>query len=240
MRRLGGTDLELLEQLFEQLPDCPFFAKDSGRRYVAANTAMARLCGVRRPRDLYGLTADAIFPPALAAYYEALDRQVLAGGRPLANRLDLSGGPGQPVWLLFTRTPVSDPEGRPVGVAAASRRLKPADRDRPTYHRIAKAVGLLESRPEARLGLDGLAAAAGVSKSQLERDFGKLFGMTPGAFLQQLRIERSLQLLETTMTIAQVAHACGYADHSAFTQRFRDTLGLTPSDYRARLAARGP
>jgi len=32
--------------------------------------------------------------------------------------------------------------------------------------------------------------------------------------------------------IVNVAHACGFADQSAFTRRFRATIGMSPSEYR--------
>ena len=34
------------------------------------------------------------------------------------------------------------------------------------------------------------------------------------------------------MSVAEVAHACGYSDHSAFTRQFRATVGLTPREFR--------
>jgi AraC-like DNA-binding protein len=32
--------------------------------------------------------------------------------------------------------------------------------------------------------------------------------------------------------VAEIAQACGYGDHSAFTRQFKATTGLTPSQYR--------
>jgi AraC-like DNA-binding protein len=32
--------------------------------------------------------------------------------------------------------------------------------------------------------------------------------------------------------VSSIAHACGYADHSAFTRRFVQAVGTTPSKYR--------
>jgi AraC-like DNA-binding protein len=238
MRLLASTDLDLLEQLFEQLADCPFFVKDAELRYVAANTAMAGLCGVRRPRDLYGRRAGDFFPPALTLRYEGLDRQVLAQGRAVTNLLDPSMGAGaESVWLLFSRVPVKTAEGAVAGVAAASRRLKSVDSEYPTYRRLSQVAERLRQRCEEPLRLDELTALAGVSKSQLERDFFRLFALTPSAFLQQARIEKALRLLDGPMTVAQIAYECGYADHSAFTRRFRETVGVTPREHRLR--ARG-
>lgn len=239
MRLLGATDLDLLEQLFEQHPDCPFFVKDGALRYVAANGAMARLCGVKRPRDIYGMRAGELFPPELALRYEALDRWVLLRGRAVRNRLEISGrAGGTPIWLLFSRFPVLDAGGSPVGIAGVSRQLKQGDSSQPIYRRLARATERLRGQYNQPLRLDALARLAGVSKAQIERDFARLFGVTPREFLQQARLERAMHLLESDMSVAAVAYECGYSDHSAFSRRFHAMLGMSPSRYRAYLRKR--
>lgn len=236
MRRLGGLDLEMLEVLFAGLPDSPFFVKDSELRYVAANPAMARLCGVKRPERLIGKTARDVFGEGLARRYEALDRQVLGSGQAIINKVDLSAGRGvAPTWLLFSRAPVKDADGEVVGVAATSRRLKAADPEHPTYPRLSAVAERIEQRLDEPLELGSLAAMAQLSKSQLERDFHALFGFTPRDYLQKCRIEKALSLLESEASVAEIAYACGYADHSAFSRRFRDLVGTSPRAYRAAL-----
>jgi AraC-like DNA-binding protein len=39
-------------------------------------------------------------------------------------------------------------------------------------------------------------------------------------------------LLAGAGSIAAIAHACGYADHSAFARQFRRSTGLSPRAYR--------
>jgi AraC-like DNA-binding protein len=39
-------------------------------------------------------------------------------------------------------------------------------------------------------------------------------------------------MLAGEASVADIAQACGYADHSAFTRQFRATTGVTPSEYR--------
>lgn len=239
MRRLGINDLDLLEAVFEQLPNSPFFVKDKELRYCAANTAMAQLCGVKRPQNLYGRRASDFFPASLAQRYEMLDEQVLWGGSPMTNMLDRTMvARGEPAWLLFSRLPVRDGDGSIVGVVATSRRLKPQSGAQQIYDRIAAITERMRREFDEPLRLDELAQEAGVSKSQLERDFLRLFSMSPRAFLQQVRLERALQMLEATdHSIAQIAYECGYADHSAFTRRFQKIFGVHPRGYRAQYAA---
>jgi AraC-like DNA-binding protein len=49
--------------------------------------------------------------------------------------------------------------------------------------------------------------------------------------LIKLRIDHAAVLLGGHDTIAAIAQACGYADHSAFTRQFRSVVGVTPRDY---------
>ncbi len=238
--RMAGADIgtmhasvSLASSLFERLDDCPFFIKDAGLRYVAANPAMARLCGVKDAAALIGNRASAFFPSLVAARYEALDSQVLASGEPLTDRLDLAAaGRGAGAWLLFSRHPLRGDDGSIIGVAASARRLAAAEARQPIYARLAQAVARLEARPAAALDLEQLAGLVGVSPSQLERDFRSAFGMSPMRFLHKLRIDRALPLIRDGQSIAEVAQAVGYTDQSAFTRRFGLEMGWTASEWR--------
>ena len=173
MRRLGGTDLDLLEALFDQHSGSPFFVKDSVLRYVAANRAMARLCGLPSARLLIGRRAGDLFAPALADHYEKLDRQVLDSGRPMTNVLEPTAAPdGGTAWLLFTRVPVRDPMGRAVGVAANARRLPGGETIEAAYYRVKAATDRLRDQFDQQVSLRSVAEAIGTSLTQLERDFG--------------------------------------------------------------------
>lgn len=230
---MEAQTLDLLSRLFDRLDDCPFFIKDEGLRYTAANPAMARLCGAPSPAAMIGQRAGAFFSKLVAERYEALDREVIETGQMVTDRLDLAAaGRGAAAWLLFSRHPVHDREGRVVGVAASARRLADAEARQPVFTRLARAVARLEAAPHAPLDLPSLAASAGVSPSQIERDFRSAFGVSPQQFLHKLRIARALPLLSQGRAIAEAALAVGYSDQSAFTRRFHRVMGCTPSAWR--------
>jgi PAS domain S-box-containing protein len=223
-----------LPALFDRL-DVPFFLKDRHLVYVAANPAMARLCGFADPSALVGRRAADLFPRAEAERFEALDRGVMHSGRPLHDRLEhVASGRGRPAWLLYSRVPVHDHLGRVAGVAASARRLDERERRAPRFARLAAAVDWLEAHLAAPLDLPSLARAAGVSPAQLERDFRNAFGMPPRRFQHKLRIERACAALAGSASVAEIALACGFADQSAFTRRFRAIAGCTPSAWRQR------
>jgi AraC family transcriptional regulator len=83
------------------------------------------------------------------------------------------------------------------------------------------------------LTLGTLAQLACMSEFHLARMFRVSFGMPPSAWIAQRRIERARDLLKTTeLPLQQVADACGYADLSHFSHRFRDALGVPPGRFR--------
>jgi len=65
------------------------------------------------------------------------------------------------------------------------------------------------------------------------RRFKNACDITPGQYLQVLRIEQARKLLETsTMPLENLINAVGYEDLSSFTRLFKKTTGLSPSQYR--------
>lgn len=234
MRSLGATDLDLLESLLDQHSGLPFFVKDSDLRYVAANRAMARLCGLTTGRELFGRRAGELFGEKLGSHYETLDTAVLTTGRSLTNVLEPTASQqGGRAWLLFTRVPVRDVDGGVVGVAANARQLPSGYATEGCYRRLKAATEHLRTDFDQQVSLREIATRIGTSITQLERDFRKVFDMTPSAFLDSLRLDFAKALLgDQATSVASVAHACGYADHSAFSRRFMKRVGVTPTEYR--------
>ena len=90
------------------------------------------------------------------------------------------------------------------------------------------------------LGLDELAAVAGLSKFHFIRSFAAVYGLTPVAYVGERRVERAQDLLRTTnLTVTEVCHAVGYSSLGSFSSRFREITGETPSAFQARYAVRG-
>jgi len=69
--------------------------------------------------------------------------------------------------------------------------------------------------------------------NQFERKFKDVFQISPSRFLIRYRIHRACcDLLHTDRTITQIAQEHGPYDHSHFIRYFRDTMGMTPNQYR--------
>lgn len=92
----------------------------------------------------------------------------------------------------------------------------------------------IDAHLDQALTLGMLADLACMSEYHLARMFRISFGMPPHAWIAARRLERAQRLLKTSaMPLQQVADACGYADLSHFSHRFRAALGVAPSRYRA-------
>ena len=77
-----------------------------------------------------------------------------------------------------------------------------------------------------------LAGVVGLSPAHLVRAFGRAYGLPPHRYQTALRIDRTKRLLAVgAMTIGEVAHAAGFADHAHFTRTFRRWVGCPPSGY---------
>jgi AraC-like DNA-binding protein len=81
-----------------------------------------------------------------------------------------------------------------------------------------------------------VARACGISPSHLSRTFRKIMGVTFTQYLTELRMTEAQRLLvRTSMSVMEVAMQVGYSRHSYFSKRFRETVGITPIDFRRRV-----
>lgn len=101
---------------------------------------------------------------------------------------------------------------------------------------VAKAIERLHSFPEEPASLAELAALSGVSRFQLLRGFAGEVGITPHAYLVQLRVRLARRLLANGLPPAQAAVQAGFADQSHLTRAFVRQVGITPGRYRAAVA----
>lgn len=101
--------------------------------------------------------------------------------------------------------------------------------------KLIEAVSLMEANLEEPMGPDELAKHVGLSRRQLERLFQKYLSCVPTRYYLELRLARARQLLlQTNMSIVDVAFACGFVSAPHFSKCYRDFFGLPPRDERLR------
>ena len=103
----------------------------------------------------------------------------------------------------------------------------------PVDRRLRRAIEFMHDNYSRELGIGEIAQAAYVSEYHFARLFKRITGITPHAYLSNLRLERARELLTTTTRpIAEVAGMVGYQSQSHFTKAFKAVTGLTPRGYR--------
>ncbi len=97
---------------------------------------------------------------------------------------------------------------------------------------VSRAKDLIQARYGDDISLTKLARTAGLSPFHLVRVFEKKLGVTPHAYLTQVRIERTRDQLSGTRRMVDIAADCGFSDQAHMTRQFKKQLGITPGKYR--------
>lgn len=135
-----------------------------------------------------------------------------------------------PVWFEQVALALA---GSTVTLAADCVKSEP-DPARRDQRRIAAALHRIEHNTDAPLSIADLAHGAAMSPYHFLRVFGRVVGMTPHQFILRTRLRNAaVQLRRSTRPVLDIALDAGFADLSTFNRRFRATLGMTPSAYRA-------
>jgi transcriptional regulator GlxA family with amidase domain len=93
----------------------------------------------------------------------------------------------------------------------------------------------LEQAPERQYTVEELADAAAMSPRNFARVFVRETGTTPAKYLDQLRLERAITLLESgSLPIAGVARLSGFTCAEQLRRTFVKQMGITPIGYRRR------
>lgn len=98
---------------------------------------------------------------------------------------------------------------------------------------IQLAIREIERSYQDLPSLDAIAAAAGLSKYHLVRQFKRHTGMTPIEYLSKIRVERSIALLrDSRLSIEEIARRVGYSGSSYYIKVFQRWTGFTPGEFR--------
>jgi AraC-like DNA-binding protein len=90
---------------------------------------------------------------------------------------------------------------------------------------------LLHASLTEHLTADDLARVAGRSRFQVYRLFREQYGLSPSAYLRQLRLRAARRALAGGEPPGPVAAATGFADQAHLTRWFRRAYGITPAVY---------
>jgi AraC-like DNA-binding protein len=222
------------EVVFDEFHDTVYFIKNSHGQYLVVNQTLADRCGLKHKSQLLGRTSEEVLPPPLGSSFTQQDRKLLRSGMALTGQLELhiypSGGHG---WCITNKHPLTDKQGKTIGLVGVSRDLGHPDQRGLGYEILAKAIQYANKNLSRSIKVTELVELTGLSRFQMDRRMRIAFGLTTGQWLLKARIDLARNLLQTSqIQIVDIAHKSGYADQSAFSRQFRRVTGLTPHEYR--------
>jgi AraC-like DNA-binding protein len=199
------------------------------------------------------LIAVKIGRPALEGELARMIDGPVRGPVRFANDLDLTAGPGR-TWAGLVRLLAAEGanpaglSGHPLigpalresllrGLLLAAEhpyRHRLADAGRPPAPRaVRRAIDAIRDRPGHPYTVKELAAVAGVSDRRLQEGFQRHAGMSPMAYLREVRLERAHEELRRAApgtTVADVAFRWGFVHLGRFAARYRARYGRSPSE----------
>jgi PAS domain S-box-containing protein len=134
----------LLRTLIDNLPDL-IYVKDLQGRKIISNIADWQASGGKTMEDILGKTDLETYPPELAEEYWAIDRRVMDSGISILNREEPGlDSQGNPVWILSSKVPLRDSQGRVIGLVGVGR-------DITELKRVAEEIRQLNAELEQRV-----------------------------------------------------------------------------------------
>ncbi|APZ54678.1 GlxA family transcriptional regulator [Salipiger abyssi] len=159
------------------------------------------------------------------------------------NRLSTAGGTASIDLMLKL---IADDHGEEVANAVAdqliysairtdqdTQRLSTPTRIGVRHPKLAQVIKMMEANIEEPISPALLAKEVGMSTRQLERLFRRYLTRSPKRYYMELRLQKARNLLmQTDMSVINVALACGFASPSHFSKCYRAHYQTTP--YRER------
>ena len=100
---------------------------------------------------------------------------------------------------------------------------------------VDKFVSVVHKYMEkGKLDYDQIASEMSVGRAQLNRKLKAITGLTTKDYILQLRISHAKNLLlDTGLTVSEIAYRCGMDDPNYFSTLFRKATGMTPLAFRS-------
>jgi PAS domain S-box-containing protein len=232
---LHRAGIAFLLEAIDQMDDVYFWVKDGERRFVYYSQPFATLMGYDS-NELIGLRDEDVSPEYLVEKYRSDDMRVLESGDRLTEMIELvHNEDGSYDWFSTTKFPVRVPGEGIIGVAGTTRNVGRRQHAPSRFLGLAPAIELIMTGFHRELSVEVLARHTNLSPSQFSRQFKARFGVTPHAYLKQVRLAAASNLLSASdLPISEIAMQCGYSDQSHLTHDFVARKGMSPGRYRER------
>lgn len=102
-----------------------------------------------------------------------------------------------------------------------------------SQEQVQRVRDLLHEQMTFDIGLDELAQQSGMDRFRLTRQFKRVYGQSPHAYLVRLRLRAARMLLAAGREPSQVALDVGFSDQSHLGQWFQRAYRMTPGSYQS-------
>ena len=98
---------------------------------------------------------------------------------------------------------------------------------------IMKAIDYINLHTGEKLTIDKLCEVSGMTRRLFTKRFAEITGLSCSKFVFNLRFTTALHyLVNTTKTVGQISEEVGFVTNARLTHIFRETVGMTPGEYR--------
>jgi AraC family transcriptional regulator len=98
---------------------------------------------------------------------------------------------------------------------------------------LRRVIDRMEAELDSDLTLALLAEESGYSRTHFLRMFRGATGQSPHRYLLELRLKKAESMLASrSLSLVDIALACGFSSHAHFSTAFRSRYGLSPAAYR--------
>lgn len=98
---------------------------------------------------------------------------------------------------------------------------------------LQQTVRFMENQTYSSLSLEQISAYAGMDKYHFSHMFKKWYGISPMQYYNGKKMEKACSLLlETDLSVDEIAEQLGYLDTGYFRKAFKNYFGITPTSYR--------
>lgn len=233
--RQAGPNLEMFMQLLDVLPEAGITIKDARGRFIYKNRRALELNNLESLDQILGKRAEDLYPPEIAAHYNAREREVFETGVPVVDRVYGYVADHSTKLNRVTIFPVRNARGRAIGWVTLHYRARSQEQAPNWYDPIRDVIDYVNRHYAEDIPVERLAELSKRSVSQFRRVFAQVTSQTPADYVLNVRVNAARALLETTdKLITDIAVETGFCDHSHFIKTFKRFTGHTPGAYRRR------
>jgi len=98
---------------------------------------------------------------------------------------------------------------------------------------VEKVREILIDNVPNKVTLQMLSVETGIHPVHLSKEFPKYFNTSFGQYIRDLRIKKAVKdISDQSLSLSEIAFACGFSDQSHFIRCFKESVGTTPRKYR--------